>query len=74
MGRYRFDTIFDVNLQVGIIIPKYTVIINNTRFSHGVAINKNTSFGGLDLFNYIGRDIVGTWNSVTKELTITGFN
>ena len=74
MGRYKFDNIFTVNLPIGIIIPKYTVVINNTRFSHGVAINKNTSFGGLNLFNYIGRDIVGNWNPVARELTITGFN
>lgn len=73
-SRYRFDVIFNVNLTLGIIIPRFTVIINNTRFSTGVAINRYTSFGGLNLFNYIGKDIIGVWSSANGgELTITGF-
>lgn len=72
-NRYRFDTIFSYNTTLGIIIPQFTVIINNTRFNKGVSINRYTVFSGLNLFNYIGRDIAGYWNSITKELTIAGF-
>lgn len=72
-GRYKFDSIFRTYLPLGIIIPRFTVIINNTRFPSGQAINRTTSFGGLNLFDYIGREIAGTWNSTARELTILGF-
>ncbi|MDD2496481.1 MAG: hypothetical protein PHE29_14990 [Tissierellia bacterium] len=71
--RYKFDTIFNYNAIVGIIIPRYTVIINNTRYEQGIAITKNTFFDSLDLFKYIGRDIAGKWNPTSRELTMFGF-
>lgn len=72
-GRYKFSNIFSFYPDLGLIIPKFTVVINNKKYSKGQAINKTTSFGGLNLFNYVGRDIAGLWNRTTKELTILGF-
>jgi len=73
MGRYRFDNIFNYNAVTGVIIPNFNVIINNVPFNQGSAITRFTSFGGLNLFNYVGRDIAGTWNPVTRTLTVQGF-
>ncbi len=72
-SRYRFDTIFFYNPLTGIITPLFTVIINDVRFNRGITITRSSSFGGLNLFNYVGRDIAGTWNYTTRELTILGF-
>lgn len=71
--RYRFDVIFYYNSLLGIITPKYNVVINGVPFNKGVSIYRSTSFGGLNLFNYIGKDIAGTWNAGTRTLTILGF-
>jgi len=73
MGRYRFEVIFNYNATTGIIIPRFNVLINGVPFNRGVAIYRSTSFGGLNLFNYIGRDIAGTWNPQTRVLTVLGF-
>lgn len=73
MGRYRFEDIFNVYPALGIIIPRYNVVINNVIALQGQAINKNTTFNGLNLFNYIGREFAGTWNPGTRYLTISGF-
>lgn len=73
MGRYRFDAIFDYNSLLGIITPRFNVVVNGAPFNRGVPIYRSTSFGGLNLFNYIGRDVAGTWNAGTHTLTILGF-
>lgn len=71
--RYRFEVIFEYNSLQGIITPKFNVQINGVIFNKGVSIYRSTSFGGLNLFNYIGRPIAGTWNAGTRTLTILGF-
>jgi hypothetical protein len=73
MNRYAFENIFNVYPDLGIIIPRFNVVINNTIASQGQAINKNTTFNGLNLFDYIGRDFAGTWDPRTRYLTISGF-
>lgn len=73
MQRFNFYTIFSVNLVAGIITPQFNVVINNTPFNQGTTITRYTIFGGLNLFNYIGRDIAGIWNQYTRTLTIAGF-
>lgn len=73
-NRYNFNDVFDTSqLQSGIIILRYHIIINGAPFNRGVAISRYTSFGGLNLFNYIGRDIAGTFNPIGNILTILGF-
>jgi hypothetical protein len=71
--KYEFDTIFNYSLSNGLIIPRYTVVVNNIRYPKGVAISKATDFKGLNLFNYIGKDIAGQWDGERKELNIVGF-
>jgi hypothetical protein len=73
--RYSFNIIFDYNYGSGSLVPKYDVVINNHRYRKGQPILKNIStlITGLNLFNYIGQDIAGKWDSERKELTIVGF-
>lgn len=73
VARYKFDTIFDYDAKNGILIPKYTVEINNTRLPKGEAVTQDTYAGGLDIFKYIGRPIYGAWDSAAKVLFIEGF-
>jgi hypothetical protein len=72
-GRYAFNTLFDYDATNGILIPRFDLVINNTLLPKGVAISKSTFTGGLNLFNYVGRALAGTWNPVTKQLTVAGF-
>lgn len=73
MQRYNFDTIFTYDPTNGILLPLYNIRINNTLLDQGVAISRNTPAGGVNLFDNIGRSIVGTWNAETRILTIEGF-
>ncbi len=72
-SRYRFEAIFLVDSAGGTITPKYNVVINGMRFNQGSTIARLTSFGGLNLFNYVGRPLAGTWDPVNRVLTILGF-
>ena len=73
LKRYRFGAVFNVYPDLGIIIPRFNVIINNSIAPKGQAVTKNTTFNGLNLFDYIGREFAGTWDPTTKYLTISGF-
>lgn len=70
---YRFQAIFDYNASNGTLTPRFNIIVNGVRANTGSLINQNTSFGGLNLLNYVGRGILGNWNATTRELTIVGF-
>jgi len=71
-SRYLFDAIF--NWDGTNLVPKYAIALNGTaRFQPGQPIPRDASAGGLVLFNYIGRDIIGTWNDETSVLQIEGF-
>jgi hypothetical protein len=72
-GRYRFDTLFVYHHAFNNITPKFTVIINGVRLEAHVPIWPTTNTGGINLFNYIGKDISATWNPSTRSLTILGF-
>lgn len=72
-SRYNFDTIFTYIPQGDYIVPKFNVLINGVRFNTGTAIYRSSYLGGLNLFNYIGRPIAGTWDVATSTLNILGF-
>jgi len=72
-GRYNFDTIFTYNSNTDTITTRYSVNINGASFGPGSTINRFSYLGGLNLFNYIGRDIAGQWNDTTRVLNILGF-
>ena len=73
MQRYNFEAIFTYDPINGILVPLYNIRINNNLLDQGVAINRNTPTGGVNLFDNVGRGIVGTWDTETKILTIEGF-
>jgi len=71
-SRYSFDTIF--NWDGTNLVPKFTVALNGTaRLQPGSPVPRDQSAGGLVLFNYIGRDIIGTWDADAAVLQIEGF-
>ena len=70
--RYTFDSVFTYNPNTGTLIPKFNVIVNNTRYPAHIPI-PNTSFPGrLNLYDFIGRPLLGEWNQQARELNITG--
>lgn len=70
---YEFGSIFYVNYALGYIVPRYNVVINGVRVNQGTIINRNSLVGGLNLFDYIGRRIAGTWEDATRTVVINGF-
>lgn len=74
MERYTFSSIFTFNANAGTITANFPVIINGLRYNQGTLVTPSTPFlGGLNLFNYIGKDVQGTFNPQTREVTIQGF-
>lgn len=73
VGRYGFYNIFNYNPQTGQITPLYNVKINNLIYQQNIPIFNPGNFGGLNLYNYFGRDIAGRWEAGTATLDILGF-
>jgi len=73
MGRYNFYEIFSINQSSGLITPRFTVSVSGIRFIAGVVVSPGITFGGINLYNYIGKDIAGNWNATTRELEFLGF-
>lgn len=73
MNRYRFFDVFQTSQQTGLFFPTVNIVINNLRYPAYYNIPRGISFGGLDLYNYSGRDIAGTFDPNTRTLTIVGF-
>ncbi len=72
--RYTFASVFNYDATLGTITLNFPIIINGLRYNQGAVVTRYTPFiGGLNLFNYLGRDIKGTFNSLTREVTILGF-
>ncbi len=71
--RYDFNNIFFYNPTTGVLIPRYNVIINNLRYPAGIPIVNVSMPGRLNLYDYIGRPLLGEWNEQARELTISGF-
>lgn len=69
--RYRFFHIFTT--ENGTLRPEFNVRINGILYPKGTPILVGTTFGGLNLYNYIGRAIAGTWDDTDKVLDIAGF-
>lgn len=55
MNRLNFYQIFRVNTD-GSIEPLRSVRIGGVQMNPGVRFGRGVSFGGIDLFAYIGRD------------------
>lgn len=72
-SRYNFYEIFDYDQTRGILIPKFNITVNGMRYNKGVLIAQSSLMGNLNLFNYIGHGIAGTWDVSTFVLNILGF-
>jgi hypothetical protein len=72
-SRYTFSSIFSYNPNGPVIVPIVRVYINGYIFPAGAAIIPSTQTGPLNIFNYIGRDIAGTWDATSQTLTVAGF-
>lgn len=80
MNRYGFYTIFRLDSVTNLLYTLYNTNINGLYYPSNTAIPRGTSFGGLDLYNYMGRDVAGNWNQTPPlsslfppSLTIIGF-
>jgi hypothetical protein len=70
---YRFDSVFSPGPIPGSYITRYNITVNGVYFNQGSLILSTTAFGGLNILNYVGRDIIGTYNQPTGTVTILGF-
>lgn len=74
MERYTFNSIFTYNANAGTISTNFPVVVSGIRYNQGTIVTQNSPFlGGLNLFNYIGKDVSGTFNPGTREVNIQGF-
>lgn len=72
-ARYNFDAIFTYDSARDVIVPKYDVTLNGSRFPKNAPISKDPNSNGLVLFSYLGRDINGVYDKDTGVLKIDGF-
>lgn len=56
MYRYKFWELFQQNSD-GSLSPKFIIRINGITFGPGVSFSQGVSFGGVNLFQFIGLDI-----------------
>lgn len=70
---YNFETIFTFDPVRNILIPQFNASINGIYLPKGILISPSTPTGGVNLFNYVGRSIIGTWDAGTSTLYIVGF-
>ena len=68
--RYKFDEIFQKN-EDGSLTPKRTIHISGVTLGYGLRFNKGVAFGGIDFFNFEGKDVEA--EDVNGILNITGF-
>ncbi|KKP87811.1 MAG: hypothetical protein UR91_C0035G0003 [Candidatus Nomurabacteria bacterium GW2011_GWC2_35_8] len=68
--RYRFNDIFQTNPD-GSLSPRRPLHINGVTFGYGVSFNRGVAFGGVDFFNFRGRDIEA--DDTSGVLNIRGF-
>ncbi len=79
MNRYGFYTIFRLDPNTNLLHTLFNTYINGLYYPINTVIPRGSSFGGLDLYNYIGRDVAGNWNPnplpniLPPSLTIIGF-
>jgi len=71
MQRYNFYNIFGFNKVTGDIYPLYNMIVNGQYYQQYYSIPKGISFGGINIYQYVGKDFGGTWNSQTQTITLT---
>lgn len=79
MNRYAFYALFRFDPNTNLLYTLYNTSINGLYYPAGTAIPRGLSFGGLDLYSYIGRDVAGNFSPspipgvLPQTLTIVGF-
>ncbi len=71
-GRYLFETLFDYYPSTGVIVPKYTTLINGYRIEKGIQISYSTHTGGVNLFQAVGKAFAASWDTKNRTITIVG--
>ena len=69
--RYNFNAIFAINVNTGDIYPLYNTYVNGQYFRQFFSIPRGLYFGGINIYEYVGRDFGGYWNNQTQILTLT---
>ena len=72
MGRYLFGQLFAYNIG-GLIYPRYRISVNNTIFEVNQPIPPGLTFGGINLYSYIGKDVAATWYPASQQIIFGGF-
>ena len=72
LNSYNFNNIFATNSQTQDIFPLYNIKINGVLYLRYYSIPKGPSFGGIDLYQLVGRDFSGSWDDASQTLTIVG--
>ncbi|HVB24091.1 MAG TPA: hypothetical protein VNG51_19290 [Ktedonobacteraceae bacterium] len=70
--QYNFYEIFTYDARNGILLPKYDVLVTDVLHRKGIAITQR-HIVGLNMFDYIGRSLVGQWDKKREMLEIVGF-
>lgn len=70
MYRYHFFNIFGVNPQTQDVYPLYNTWINGQFYAQYVSIPRGNSFGGINIYQFIGRDFGGNFNTINNTLNL----
>jgi hypothetical protein len=73
LARYKFDTFFRRDPATNYLVPQFNISVNGSLYPEGRAIMPGLTFGGLNLYNYTGRDLAGVWNPRSRILDFKGF-
>ena len=71
--RYRFNTVFTIQPGSGFIVTNLRIQVNGVTFESGTTIHPGLTFGGINIYNYIGQDVAGEWNTQSRTLVFRGF-
>lgn len=69
MARVTFDSVFQVNAD-GTITPRQTTRIGGVTITPGVTISGNVAIGGINIAQYVGRELEITTDG--GAIVITG--
>lgn len=80
MNRYSFNSVFRLDPVSNLLYTIYPTSINGVFFQQNTPILRGPFFGGLDLYKYLGRDVIGNFmqnaflpNILPSTLLIIGF-
>lgn len=79
MNRYNFYAIFRFDPSTNLLYTRYGTYINGLYYPQNTAIPRGLTFGGVNLYSYMGRDVAANWtpnalpNILPPTLTIVGF-